>query len=82
MAKSGPTEKCWVWFRGGLNETGSWKGGWRGGASPLGVIRIEHFNFVACRVPEWRLAWEEPEDLNAPPEIPEGAAWKLWPTEA
>ena len=48
--------------------------------SALGGVRTEHFDYVACRVPEWRVAWKEPADLKEGPEIPEGAEWKLFPT--
>ena len=41
-------------------------------------VRIEHVDDVACRVPEWRVAWKEPEDLKVGPEIPENAQWKLF----
>jgi hypothetical protein len=47
----------------------------------MGGVRIEHFDYVACRVPEWRVTFKEPADLNTPPEIPEGELWKLFPTE-
>ena len=73
--------KCWLWFRGGLSDGSSWKGGWFGTPSPLGGVRVENFDYVACRVPEWRVAWEEPKDLNEAPSIPENAQWKLFPTE-
>ncbi len=52
-----------------------------GTPSVLGGIRIEHFEYVACRVPEWRVRWEEPDDLSAPPEIPDNSQWKLFPTD-
>ena len=29
--------------------------------------------------PEWRVAWKEPEDLKASPELPENTQWKLFP---
>ena len=44
-------------------------------------VRCEHFEFVPCRLPEWRVVWDEPKDLKAPPEIPEGAEWKHWPVD-
>ena len=37
--------KCWIWFRNGLNQSGSWASGWMGSPSDLGGIRIEHFEF-------------------------------------
>ncbi len=55
--------------------------GWLGTLSQLGGIKIEHPNFVACRVPEWRVSFEEPSDLKLPPAIPEGATWKFFPVE-
>ena len=50
-------------------------------SSPRGGIRIEHYDYVPYRVPGWRVSWEQPEDLSVPPEIPEGAQWKLFPTD-
>ncbi|MGB1622195.1 MAG: hypothetical protein ACPHAS_05950 [Synechococcus sp.] len=52
-----------------------------GSPSDLGGIRIEHFEYVPCRVPEWRVSWDEPDDLTAPPQIPSDAQWKLFPTD-
>ena len=52
-----------------------------GTTSPLGGVRIEHFDYVPCRVPEWRVRWDEPFDLGCPPEIPDDAQWKLFPTD-
>ena len=52
-----------------------------GDASALGGVRIEHFDYVPCRVPEWRVRWDEPSDLGSPPEIPDNAQWKLFPTD-
>ena len=57
------------------------KGGWYGAKSPKGGIRIENFDFVPCRVPEWLVSWDEPIDKDKPPGIPEGADWKLFPTD-
>lgn len=74
-------EKCWVWFKNGLGQESSWKAGWYGVKSPKGGIRIENFDFVPCRVPEWRVRWDEPKANTPGPEIPEDAAWKLFPTD-
>ena len=74
-------EKCWVWFRGALNDGSRWVSGWYGSTARLGGVRIEHFDYVACRVPEWRVSWKEPEDLKVGPEIPEDAQWKLFPVD-
>jgi len=52
-----------------------------GTPSALGGVRIEHFDYVPCRVPEWRVRWDEPSDLGSPPEIPDNAQWKLFPTD-
>ena len=48
---------------------------------PLGGIRFEHYDYVPCRLPKWRVSWDEPKDLKAAPEIPEGAEWKHWPVD-
>ena len=74
-------ETCWVWFRGGLNDGSHWVSGWYGSEARLGGVRIEHFDDVPCRVPEWRVAWKEPMDLKKSPEIPQDAQWKLFPVD-
>ena len=80
VAKGG--QKCWIWFRGNpLEDGGKWMNGWYGSHVPLGGVRCEHHEFVPCRLPQWRVAWEDPKDLKAPPEIPEGAEWKHWPVD-
>ncbi|MAV10298.1 MAG: hypothetical protein CMN96_02470 [Synechococcus sp. MED850] len=60
-------QRCWVWFRGGLTESGHWRPGFVGTSAVEGGIRIEHPSFVPVRVPEWRVAMQEPNDLNIPP---------------
>ncbi|MAS26698.1 MAG: hypothetical protein CMN97_00305 [Synechococcus sp. NAT40] len=64
-----------------MNEPSHWRGGWYGAPSVLGGIRIEHSDYVPCRCPDWRVVFEEPQDLNQPPVIPEDSEWKLFPTE-
>ena len=57
-------------------------GGRRAGTGllgPLGGIRCEHFDHVPFRLPQWRVSWDEPKDVKASPEIPDGAEWKHWP---
>ena len=73
VAKGG--QKCWVWFKGNPldPDSGEWKSGWYGSVAPLGGIRCEHFDHVPCRLPQWRVFWDEPKELKAVPEIPEGA---------
>ena len=56
-------------------------GGWQGSVAPLDGIRCKHYEYVPCRLPQWRVSWDEPKDLKTPPEIPEGAEWKHWPTD-
>ena len=76
-----PNCRCWVWFRGGLNEDSHWVSGWYGAPSTLGGIRIEKSDYVPCRVADWRVVFEEPADMKVGPEVPEGAQWKLVPTD-
>ncbi len=74
--------KCWIWMRGNpLKDESYWMAGWTGSASEKGGVRIEHFDYVASRVPEWRVSWSEPEDLKKGPDIPANASWKLFPTD-
>ncbi len=68
-------EKAWVWFKGGL-KGGSWESGFLASHSEKGGIEIEKADFIKCRVPEWRVLYQEPKDEKASPEIPDGADWK------
>ena len=70
-------ERCWVWFKGGLSEEGHWMPGWVASTSEQPGLLIEHPGYVSCRVPEWRVAFKEPKDLNLAPNISEAAVWKL-----
>lgn len=70
-------ENCWVWFKGALKEKGHWKGGFTGTKDEKPGILIESPSYVRCRVPEWRVLSKEPKDLTKPPDIPEGAEWKI-----
>ena len=81
VAKGG--QRCWIWFKGDplKEDDGRWMSGWYGSVAPKGGIRCEHYDYVPCRLPQWRVAWEEPKDLKAPPEIPEGAEWKHFPVD-
>ncbi len=69
-------ESVWVWFKG--NEKGGyWLGGFLGTTSTEGGILIERPDFVSCRVPEWRISIDEPDDKKVGPKIPEDTLWKL-----
>ena len=70
-------ERCWVWFKGGLTEEGHWMSGWVASTAAEGGLLIENPSYVACRVPEWRVVFKEPSDLNQPPQIPDNPIWKL-----
>ena len=65
----------------GLERCTHWVSGCHGSPSRLGGVRIENFDYVACRVPEWRVVWEVPMDLKKSPEIPEDAQWELFPVD-
>ena len=47
----------------------------------IGGVRIEHHDYVPCRVPEWRVVFSETADLLAPPSVPDEGESKLSPTE-
>ena len=70
-----------MWFRGGLGVESFWVSGFYGAPSVLGGVRIERSDYVPCRVADWRVVFKEPVDINAGPEIPENAVWKLTPTD-
>ena len=68
-------EKVWVWFKEGSNG-GSWVRGFLAHPSEEGGLVIERSDYVTCRVPEWRISFSEPDDINSKPEIPDNAIWK------
>ena len=68
-------EKAWVWFKGGLNE-GSWVSGFMASKIENNLFLIEHSDYVSCKVPAWRVKFEDPEDKNLSPQIPKDATWK------
>ncbi len=55
--------------------------GFYGAPSTLGGIRIERNDYVPCRVPDWRVVFEEPKDMSIGPVIPEDAKWRLFPVD-
>ncbi|WP_320674322.1 hypothetical protein [Prochlorococcus sp. MIT 1341] len=69
-------ETVWVWFKGG-EKGGFWMGGFKASKSPEGGLLIERTDFITCRVPEWRISFEEPQDKNIGPSFPDGAVWKF-----
>ena len=69
-------ESAWVWFKGG-EKGGYWMGGFKTSESPEGGLLIERPDFIACRVPEWRISFSEPSDKTLGPVIPDEAKWKL-----
>ena len=71
------TSKCWVWFKGSLNNGGFWKEGFTCTFDEKPGVLIESPAYVTCRVPTWRVLTKEPEDLNKSPLIPDKAIWKI-----
>ena len=69
--------KVWVWFKGTI-EGGSWVPGFTAQKSEKEGYIIEKSDFITCRVPEWRLKFEEPDDKSKQPNIPEKAIWKYF----
>ena len=76
-----PNCRCWVWFRNGLGVDSSWMTEFYGVPSTLGGIRIERNDYVPCRVPDWRVVFEEPKDMSVGPKVPEDAKWRLFPVD-
>ncbi len=68
-------EKAWVWFKGGI-KGGSWVEGFLASSCDEGGVIIERSDFVTCRVPEWRVSFQEIKDKKIPPEIPNDCIWK------
>ena len=76
-----PHCRCWVGFRGGLNDNSRWVSDWYRSPSTLGGIRIERSDDRPCRVADWRVVLEEPADMKIGPEVSEGELWKMVPTD-
>ena len=72
------SSKCWVWFKGSLNEGGYLERRFLVALfdEKPGVL-IESPSYVTCRVPNWRVLTREPEDFKKTPSIPENAIWKI-----
>ncbi len=68
-------EKAWVWFKGGL-KGGCWMSGFFANKGEQEILNIESPNFIACKLPLWRVRFSEPEDTHIGPVIPEDAIWK------
>ncbi len=68
-------KKAWIWFKGGL-DGGSWVSGFMASNDGKEGFLIERSDFVTCRVPEWRVKFEEPENLKEEPTIPKDPTWK------
>ena len=58
------TSKCWVWFKGSLNNGGFWKEGFTCTFDERPGVLIESPAYVTCRVPTWRILTREPENLS------------------
>ena len=71
------TSKCWVWFKGSLNNGGYWKEGFTCTFDEKPGVLIESPAYVTCRVPTWRVLTKEPENLYKSPLIPDKAIWKI-----
>ena len=71
------TSKCWVWFKGSLNNGGYWKEGFTCTFDENPGVLIESPAYVTCRVPTWRVLTKEPENLYKSPLIPDKAIWKI-----
>ena len=69
-------QKAWVWFKGGL-EKGEWISGFIATSDDNEGLLIERSDYVRCRVPEWRVRFQEPEDKKEGPQIPDNPTWKI-----
>ena len=68
-------QKAWVWFKGGITG-GAWVPGFTASSCEEEGLLIEKSDFVSCRVPDWRVRFEEPENEKEGPEIPANPTWK------
>ena len=58
-------ERCWVWFRGGLNESSRWVGGFQATTDAEPGVLIQHPGYRDARVPSWRVTTVEPADSSS-----------------
>ncbi len=68
-------KKAWVWFKGGLSG-GKWVAGFLASEDNGIGLLIEKADFISCRVPEWRVRFDEPVNEKESPKIPEDPTWK------
>ena len=73
-------KKAWVWFNGG-QRGGTWVAGFLASNDQEEGVLIERSDFVSCRVPEWRVRYEEPRDEKEEPQIPLNPTWKYIQTK-
>ena len=59
-------ERCWVWFRGGLNQKSHWEGGFYATTDDQDGVLIQHGSYRDTRVPAWRVTQQEPSDHMQP----------------
>ena len=51
-------ERCWVWFRGGLNQKSHWESGFYATTDDQDGVLIQHGSYRDTRVPAWRVTPE------------------------
>ena len=68
-------KKAWIWFKGG-QAGGEWVAGFVASSDKQEGVLIERADFVKCRVPKWRVSYEEPKDEKQGPKMPENSIWK------
>jgi len=67
-------KKAWIWFKRG--ESGTWMAGFIASTDNQEGVIIERADFVKCRVPKWRVIYDEPKNEKQGPEIPQNSTWK------
>ena len=60
-------------------DGGKWMSGWYGSVASS-VASVDNISSPSPVLPK-EVSWDEPKDLKAPPEIPEGAEGKYWSTD-
>ena len=68
-------EKCWVWFKEDEENKGCWKSGFLCTQINNRETLIESVNYTTCKIENWRISHEEPEDFSIPPEKPIEGKW-------
>ena len=70
-------ERCWVWFRGGLNEAAHWVGGFYATKDDQEGVLVQHGSYRDTRVLSGGSRKKSLWTFYAAPAIPDDAVWQI-----